>query len=167
MAISDSLIPELEGEAAITRKLIERVPEGKLDWKPHEKSMPLGRLATHIAELPDWGKVTLAQDVLDIGEGFTPTILKSVQEILDLFDKNVTDFKELLASTPDEEFLKTWTMRHKGKEVFSSPKIGVVRGFVMNHMLHHRGQLTVYLRLNEVPLPMTYGPSADETGGVD
>jgi uncharacterized damage-inducible protein DinB len=167
MAISKSLIPELEMEAAVTRRLIERVPEDKLGWKPHEKSMPLGRLATHLAELPGWGKVTIAQDVLDIGEGFTPTILGSVQEILHLFDKNVTDFKELLANTPDEEFMKIWTMKYKGQEVFSSPKIGVVRGTVMNHMVHHRGQLTVYLRLNEVPLPMTYGPSADETGGFD
>lgn len=167
MTISESLIPELEMEAAATRRLIERVPEDKLDWKPHEKSMPLGRLATHLAELPGWGRLTVAQDVLDIAEGFTPTILGSVQEILDLFDKNLIDFKESLASTPDEEFMKVWTMKHKGQEVYSSPKIGVVRGVVMNHMVHHRGQLTVYLRLNDVPLPMTYGPSADETGGFE
>jgi uncharacterized damage-inducible protein DinB len=165
MPIADALIQELEQEAASTRNLLERVPDDKLDWKPHDKSMPLGRLATHIAELPSWGKVTIDQDVLDISEGFTPVILGSVAEILDSFDKNTAAFKELLARTPDEEFMKTWTMLYQGKEVFSAPKIGVVRNMVMNHIVHHRGQLTVFLRLNEVPLPMTYGPSADETGG--
>lgn len=164
MPISESLIQEFETEAVATRRLLERVPEEKLGWRPHEKSMPLGRLATHIAELPGWGKVTIEQDVLEIGD-FTPTILDSTKAIVDTFDKNVADFKELLARTPDEEYGKIWTMKFKGQDVFSSPKIGVIRGTVMNHIVHHRGQLTVYLRLNNVPLPMTYGPSADETGG--
>ena len=164
MPISESLTQELEIEAATTRRLLERVPDEKLGWKPHEKSMPLGRLATHIAELPSWGKLTIEQDVLEIGD-FAPTILDSTQAIVEAFDKNVADFKALLGRTPDGEFGKTWRMTYKGQDVFSSPKIAVVRGTVMNHMIHHRGQLTVYLRLNEVPLPMTYGPSADETGG--
>jgi len=164
MPICESLIQELDVEAAVTRRLLERVPDDKLSWKPHDKSMPMGRLATHIAELPSWGKVTIEQDVLDIG-GFTPTSLDSTQEIVDAFDKNVADFEAILARTSDDEFGKTWRMTYKGQEVFSSPKIGVVRSTVMNHMVHHRGQLTVYLRLSDVPLPMTYGPSADETGG--
>ncbi|UCG85788.1 MAG: DinB family protein [Gemmatimonadota bacterium] len=165
MPISEALIPELDQEAAATRRLLERVPEDKLDWKPHEKSMSLGRLATHLAELPGWGKVTIEQDVLDIG-GFQPTILKTVSEMVGLFDKNVSEFRVILGETPDAEFMKTWTMKHEGKEVFAAPKIAVVRNMVMNHLVHHRGQLTVFLRLNDVPLPMIYGPSADETGGL-
>jgi uncharacterized damage-inducible protein DinB len=165
MSISDALIQELETEATATRALLQRVPDDKLDWKPHDKSMPMARLATHIAELPGWGKVTIEQDVLDISEGFTPVIYDSAAEIVDSFDKNVAAFKALLAHTPDAEYMKTWTMSYQGKEVFSAPKVGVVRSMVMNHMVHHRGQLTVYLRMNDVPLPMTYGPSADETGG--
>jgi len=164
LAISEALIPELQQEAAATRQLLERLPEDKLAWKPHDKSMPLGRLATHIAELPGWTKITLKQDVLDV-EGFTQTILESVPEILELFDKNVAECIEILADTPDEEYSKTWAMTQGGKEVFAAPKGVVMRSFVMNHMVHHRGQLTVFLRLNDVPLPMTYGPSADETGG--
>ena len=165
MPIRDSLIAELEQEATTTRKALERVPEDKFDWKPHEKSMPLGRLVTHIAELPGWGKLTIGQDTLEIDSAFERTILKSVSEILQLFDKNVATFRELLTVTPDEEFGKTWTMTYSGKEVFSAPKLSVVRSMVMNHLVHHRGQLSVYLRLNDVPLPMTYGPSADDTGG--
>jgi uncharacterized damage-inducible protein DinB len=127
--------------------------------------MPLGRLATHIAELPSWGKLSLEQDELDMGDGFTPTVCDSVAEIIETFDKSVAEFKEVLANTPDAEYLKTWTMKFKGQEVFSAPKMAVVRDLVMNHVVHHRGQLTVFLRLIDVPLPMTIGPSADETGG--
>ena len=165
MPISDGLIQELTIEAARTRALLERLPEDKLEWKPHDKSMPLGRLATHIAELPGWGKLTLEQDVLDMGEGFTPTICDSLAAILETHDKSVAEFEKVLTSTPDDEYAKTWTMKFKGQDVFSAPKMGVIRDFVMNHIVHHRGQLTVFLRLNDVPLPMTIGPSADETGG--
>jgi len=166
VSISDTLIAELDQETPATRKALERVPEDKLKWKPHEKSMPLGRLATHIAEVPAWGKVTIAQDTLALDSSFDPTILGSVSEVLSLFDENVSMFRELLATTPDEEFKRTWTMTHGGKEVFADTKLSVVRRMVMNHLVHHRGQLSVYLRLIDVPLPMTYGPSADETGGL-
>ena len=164
MAISETLISEFQQEAVSTRQLLERVPQDKLSWKPHDKSMPLGRLATHLAELPSWTKVTLKQDTLDVA-GFSPTTLESVAEILELFDKNATECVEVLKDTPDEEYAKTWSMTQDGNAVFSAPKGAVMRSFVMNHMVHHRGQLTVFLRLNDVPLPMTYGPSADETGG--
>lgn len=163
--ISEALISELDQEAAATRRLLERVPQDKLAWKPHEKSMPLGRLATHLAELPGWGKLTLDQDVLEMA-GFKPTVLGTVAEILRLFDNNVSEFREVLERTPDTEFTKTWTMEYQGKEVFAAPKMAVVRSMVMNHLVHHRGQLTVFLRLNDVLLPMTYGPSADESGAV-
>lgn len=165
MSISDTLIAELDQEAPATRKTLERVPKDKFEWKPHAKSMAMGRLATHIAEVPAWGKVTIAQDTIALDSSFEPTILGSVSEVLDLFDKNVSTFRELLTTTPDEEFERTWTMTHSGKEVFADAKLSVVRRMVMNHLIHHRGQLSVYLRLNDVPLPMTYGPSADETGG--
>jgi uncharacterized damage-inducible protein DinB len=164
VTISDTLAAEFQQEAATTRQLLERLPEDKLSWQPHDKSMPLGRLATHIAELPSWTKITLKQDVLDV-EGFNPTILESVPEILELFDKNTAECLATLADTPDEEYSKTWAMRQGDKEVFSAPKGAVMRSFVMNHLVHHRGQLTVFLRLNDVPLPMTYGPSADDSGG--
>jgi uncharacterized damage-inducible protein DinB len=164
MPISDGLLQELTMEATRTRALLERLPEDKLDWKPHDKSMPLGRLATHIAELPGWGTLTLEQDVLEM-DGFTPTICDSVSAILETHDKAVAEFEKVLKAAPDEEYAKTWTMKFNGQEVFSAPKMGVVRDFVLNHIVHHRGQLTVYLRLNDVPLPMTIGPSADETGG--
>jgi uncharacterized damage-inducible protein DinB len=164
MPISDGLLQELTMEATRTRALLERLPEDKLDWKPHDKSMPLGRIATHIAELPGWGKLTLEQDVLEM-DGFTPTICDSVSAILEKHDKAVAEFEKVLKAAPDAEYAKTWTMKFNGQEVFSAPKMGVVRDFVLNHIVHHRGQLTVYLRLNDVPLPMTIGPSADETGG--
>lgn len=163
LAISEALSAEFRQEAKATRQLLERLPQDKLGWKPHEKSMPLARLATHIAELPGWTKMTLKQDSLDVA-GFSPTILESVAEILQLFDANVTECLSILADTPDEEYSKTWTMKQNGREVFAAPKAAVMRSFVMNHLIHHRGQLTVFLRLNDVPLPMTYGPSADESG---
>jgi len=122
-------------------------------------------IATHIAELPSWGKFTLEQDVLDMGEAFKPTVYDSVAAILEAHDKNAAEFKEVLARASDAEFMKTWTMKFKDQDVFSAPKIAVVRDFIFNHIVHHRGQLTVFLRLNDVPLPMTIGPSADETGG--
>jgi uncharacterized damage-inducible protein DinB len=164
LTISEALSAEFQQEAAVTRQLLERLPKEELGWKPHEKSMPLGRLATYIAELPAWTKITLKQDTLDVG-GFSPTILESVPEILELFDKNIAECLEILADTPDEEYSKTWSMTQAGSDVFSASKGTVMRSFVMNHIVHHRGQLTVFLRLNDVPLPMTYGPSADDTGG--
>jgi uncharacterized damage-inducible protein DinB len=165
MSISDGLIQELTMESSRTRALLERLPEDKLEWRPHDKSMPLGRLATHIAELPSWGKLTLEQDLLDMGEGFTPTVYDSVAEILDARDQSVAELGKVLSATPDEEYRKTWTMKFNGQDVFSAPKSSVVRDFVLSHVVHHRGQLTVFLRLLDVPLPMTLGPSADETGG--
>lgn len=160
LAIGEALRAEFQQEAKITRQLLERLPENRLGWKPHDKSMPLGRLATHIAELPGWAKITLKQDSLDVA-GFSPTVLDSVDEILELFDENVAQCLSVLADTPDEEYSKTWSMKQHGNEVFAAPKSAVMRSFVMNHLVHHRGQLTVFLRLNDVPLPMTYGPSAD------
>ncbi len=169
MAISESLLPEIEQEAAATRRLLERVPEDKLSWKPHEKSMPLGRLATHLAELPEWGVSALAVDEFDVsppgGEPFVPTQLPSVSEIVELFDSNLGKFVEILGSTKDEAFSEPWTLKAGGQDIFTEPRLAVLR-MTLNHIIHHRGQLTVFLRLCDVPLPGTYGPSADDTLGM-
>ncbi|NIM51061.1 MAG: DUF664 domain-containing protein [Gemmatimonadales bacterium] len=166
MPIGEALLPELDQEAAATRKVLERVPEDKLGWKPHEKSMTMGRLATHLTELPGWVKLAIDQDEIDIapsGEpAFTPQVVESVSAMVELFDRNVAETRALIGSTPDDTFMKPWTMKKAGEEVFTAPKIGVIRHDIMNHLIHHRGQLTVYLRLSGVSVPSTYGPTADE-----
>ena len=169
MAIRDAMLPELEREAALTRQLLERVPDARLDWKPAEKSMSLNQLASHLANLPSWGIHALELDELDInppdGEPMVPASPEGVTAIVELFDSNVAKLRDALSSADDAAFGETWTLKSGGQEVFSLPQYGVLRGMVLNHIIHHRGQLTVYLRLNDVPLPMTYGPSADESGG--
>ncbi len=169
MAIKDIFLAELEAEAPNTRQLLERVPEAKLNWKPADKSMSLNQLATHLANLPGWGQFTLETDELDInppdGEPMVPPSPEGVAAIVELYDSNMAKLKEIIASTDDETFGQPWTLKSGGQDVFTMPKVAVLRSMIMNHMVHHRGQLTVYLRLNGVPLPMTYGPTADETGG--
>ncbi|NIN73396.1 MAG: DUF664 domain-containing protein [Gemmatimonadetes bacterium] len=166
MAIREALLVEFTTESAATRKLLERVPEDKLEWKPADKSMTMNRLATHLAEMPSWGVHALTLDELDInppgGEPYQPAELRSVSEILELFDTNVAKFLEALESTSDEELNRSWTLKKGGEEIFTEPRNGVIRWMVMNHAIHHRGQLSVFLRLNGVPLPAIYGPSADE-----
>lgn len=158
-----AFINELQHEAEVTRKCLERVPAEKFDWKPHEKSMPMGRLATHIAEMFGWTPATLRQPELDFEKfDYKPYEPPTTADLLEFFDKNVTEAIETLKSTPDEVFMENWTMR-KGEQVyFTLPKIAVMRSFVMNHIVHHRGQLSVYLRLNDIAVPSIYGPSADE-----
>ncbi len=169
MAIRDVLLPELETEAAATRRMLERVPDAKLEWKPAEKSMSMNQLASHLANLPSWGLHALESDELDInppgGEPMVPPSPEGVAAIVEMFDSNIAKLREAISSTDDEALGRTWTLKSGGEAVFSLPKAGVLRSMVINHIIHHRGQLTVYLRLNDVPLPMTYGPSADETGG--
>jgi len=162
MPISQALLPEFEQEMQNTRKMLERVPEGRNDYKPHEKSMTLGRLAGHVAELAGWGKTTLEVEVLNIEPGMQPFTATSRQELLDCFDKNVREARALIEKAGDQDWMKTWTLNFSGKPMFSMPRIAVMRGMVMNHMIHHRAQLGVYLRLNEVAVPGMYGPSADE-----
>lgn len=168
MSLSQALLPELQHEMATTRRLLERVPEDRLDWQPHPKSMTLGRLASHLAEIPGWMRPSVKQDALDLnppgGEPYVPAKLSSRDEMLALFDQNVADAADALASTPDEVFFTHWTMLNGGKEVFTLPKVAVVRSFVLSHTIHHRAQLGVFLRLLDIPVPATYGPSADEGG---
>jgi uncharacterized damage-inducible protein DinB len=162
MLIRDLLIPEFEEEMANTRKILERVPEEKMDYKPHEKSMTLGRLAGHVAEMPTWAKTTMETEKLDLTPEMKPYTATSRAQLLADFDKNVAEARGVLSGSSDDDFMKTWTLSAQGKVFMSMPKHKVIRSMVMNHMIHHRAQLGVYLRLNELELPGMYGPSADE-----
>jgi uncharacterized damage-inducible protein DinB len=163
MPISQGLLPEFDMEMANTRKLLERFPEGKNDYKPHPKSMPMGRLAGHIAELPGWAKTTLEVEVLELQPGMQPFIATSPRQLLDAFDKNVAEARPVIERATDEDWMKIWRLKFAGKEMMAMPRVAVMRRLVMNHLIHHRAQLGVYLRLNEIEIPGMYGPSADET----
>ena len=166
MAIKDALLPEWDQEMATTRRCLERVPEDKLAWKPHEKSMTLGRLASHLAEMPVWASATLDAPELDMAPPGQPPMeaadFKSRQQILDFFDKTSAAARASLEKATDENLMSNWTLKKGGKALMTLPKIVCLRSFVMNHSIHHRGQITVYLRLNDAPVPSVYGPSADE-----
>jgi uncharacterized damage-inducible protein DinB len=162
MSISQGLLPEFDQEMAGTRKSLDRVPEGKTEWQPHPKSMTLGRLAGHLAELPNWAVETMKRDELSLDGQYAPFISSSPKELLAKFDANVAEARVLIQSASDADLMKPWTLKVRGQTAFTMPKIAVLRGMVMNHIIHHRGQLTVYLRLNDVPVPSLYGPSADE-----
>jgi uncharacterized damage-inducible protein DinB len=166
MPLNQALLPEYDQEMANTRKTLERVPEDKFDWKPHQKSFSMGALATHLATLPSWGVITIQKESFDVApEGEPPPraeLATSVEDLLQRFDQNVASTREALAAASDEELLKSWTLLKGGRAIFSLPRIAALRSFVMNHNIHHRAQLGVYLRLNDVPVPSIYGPSADE-----
>lgn len=161
--ISAALVSEMEHEAVTTRTCLERVPADKFAFKPHEKSMEMGRLASHIAEMFSWTPATLQNAELDFAKmDYKPFEPKTTEELLEFFDKNVAEALDVLKTTSDAGFMETWTMRNGDKVYFTLPKVAVMRSFVMNHIIHHRGQLSVYLRLNDIPVPSIYGPSADE-----
>lgn len=162
MAIADALLPEFDREMTVTRKLLERVPEDKLEWAPHPKSMTLGRLAQHVATIPMWGAVTMNESGIDIGGNQQPVVMTTRADLLAAFDKNVADSRAALVGRGDGEFTVPWTLKRDGHTIFSMPKAAVWRSFVMSHLIHHRAQLGVYLRMHDVPLPSMYGPSADE-----
>jgi uncharacterized damage-inducible protein DinB len=166
MTISQSLLPEFDQEMASTRKTLERVPDDKLTWKPHEKSMPMGRLAGHLAELCGWAVDTIQRDVLDFrpvnGPPFQPLIPTSNKHLLDEFDKLAAASREAIAGASDDHLMKPWSLASGGNVIMTLPRVVVLRTFVMNHVIHHRAQLGVYLRLNDIPVPSVYGPSADE-----
>jgi uncharacterized damage-inducible protein DinB len=166
MALADALLPEFDQEMAGTRKTLERVPDDKFEWKPHEKSTALGGLATHLTNIPTWTIYTLEQDELDLAPEGKPRppmeAAKSRDELLKTFDENISKARAAIAAASDEEMFKPWTLLHGGKKLLTMPKIAVLRGFVLNHNIHHRAQLGVYLRLNDIPVPSIYGPSADE-----
>ncbi|MBP7778813.1 MAG: DinB family protein [Acidobacteria bacterium] len=163
MSIAQSLLPEFDHEFATLRKTLERVPEGKWDYTPHAKSMNLGRLAGHLAELAGWVNSTIEADELDFGKvDYVAFIPASRAELVAKLDAVVGTARPVLAAASDADMVKPWTLRMNETIYFTMPKVAVLRSFVMNHMIHHRAQLGVYLRLNDIPVPQTYGPSADE-----
>jgi len=161
MPIVDSLLAELDQEAGVTRKLLERVPADKLDWRPHPRSMSLGQLAMHIATIP--GRITGMANV-DVFEfaGINPPALGTTAEILSALEAGLAEARTILASMDDARLMAVWTARKDGKTMMALPRIAVLRAIMLNHWYHHRGQLTVYLRMLDVPVPSVYGPSADE-----
>ena len=162
MSMVDALLPEFDHEMTTTRKVLERVPEDRFDWKPHTKSFSLGALAAHVAALPTWGAEALTKSELEIAGSQPPTAPPSKADLLGTFDTNVAATRSALAGKTDGELLAVWTLKRGGKALFSMPKANVLRSWVLNHLVHHRRQLSVYLRLLDVPVPSIYGPSADE-----
>jgi uncharacterized damage-inducible protein DinB len=145
-----------------TRKTLERIPEGRLDFKPHERSWSLRELGGHLAQLPKWLVLTLGTTELDISEPFEQPTIEGREDILSTFDASVSEARAALEGATGEDLMVTWSLKAEGEVVFALPRAGVIRSFVLNHGIHHRGQLTVYLRLVGAPLPALYGPSADE-----
>lgn len=166
MPMNQAFLTEFDREMATTRKFLERVPENKFDWAPHPKSMKLGDLASHLTHMPGWLEFTFAQDELDVAPGGKQMPMnkgKNRQEVLAMFDKSVAAGRAALAAaTDDAHWIQPWALKANGQTMFSMPRVAVVRTFVLNHSIHHRAQLGVYLRLNDIPVPSTYGPSADE-----
>jgi len=162
MPISQALLPEFDIEIANTRKTLDRITDENLAYKPHEKSPTLGWLAGHLANLPSWATMTISISSLDIAASPRTPKLETKRAILYAFDSNVETAHEAIESASDECLTGTWTLLHNGTAVFSLPRVAVLRSFVMNHMIHHRAQLCVYLRMNNIPVPALYGPSADE-----
>jgi uncharacterized damage-inducible protein DinB len=166
MTIGQSMLPEFDQEMQNTRKTLERCPDEKWNWKPHEKSGTVGWLAIHVATMVGWLPMTIKTEELDIapvnGPKFEMPKIASRKELLAEFDKNVTDSRGALASVSDAEMMKEWTLLAGGQKIFAMPRVACIRGMVMNHLIHHRAQLTVYYRLVGVPVPGLYGPSADE-----
>ena len=165
MAIKNALLPEFDHEMGTTRRVLARVPEADLAWKPHEKSFSLGQLAGHIANIPHWVEITLDGSSFDVSlnpDDARPRAPESLEWLLKTFDENVKTARAKIDAQPDSALYVPWSLLSGGQEVFTLPKVAVLRSFVMNHMIHHRGQLSVYLRLRNVPLPSIYGPTADE-----
>ncbi len=164
MAIAQALLPEFDREMATTRKMLERFPEDKVEWRPHDTCMTLGRLAGHVSELAGWTIPTMTQDKLEMDpKNYNPSIVKSRAEAVKQFDETVKNARAAIAGASDEQFMKPWTFVAGGQTIFTMPKIAVMRSFVMNHLIHHRGQLAAFYRIAGVPVPSLYGPSKDES----
>jgi uncharacterized damage-inducible protein DinB len=162
MPIKDALLSEYDHEMATTRKLLERIPDDRLAWKPHQKSISIGGLANHLASLPLWTDPILNDFSFDLAGGPPPGFDKlSRADVLMAFDDSTSRARALMDKT-DAEYLAPWTLKRDGQQMFTLPRVAAFRSFVLNHVIHHRGQLSVYLRLNDIPVPAIYGPSADE-----
>ncbi len=168
MTIGETLLVEFNAEAGNTRQSLERIPAAKMEWRPHEKSWIMRDLASHLANIPGWGKIALVTDRVDVapeGKMMEQPSPDSPEALVALFDKNVADMRAALTASNDEHLLEDWTLLRTGSALFTMPRLAVLRMHVLNHSIHHRAQLGVYLRLCDVPVPAIYGPSADE-GGV-
>jgi uncharacterized damage-inducible protein DinB len=159
---SQSMLPEFDHEMANTRISLERVPDDKLSFKPHTKSMSMGALASHLSVINHWVEAIVGQDVFDVSTAPQNEELTSRAEILAAFDRNTTTGRKIIAEATDAHLLKPWTLKAGDKTVLTMPRIAVLRSFILNHTIHHRAQLGVYLRLNDISVPSIYGPSADE-----
>ncbi|MBK7706732.1 MAG: DinB family protein [Acidobacteria bacterium] len=161
--IATGIIGELDHEIATTRKCVERLPAELFDWKPHEKSMTLGRLAGHVVEMVNWVTVTCTTSQLDFAAGdYKPSNATNADELVAELDKLAAEAVEALKNTSDDQMHEPWSLKNGDATYFTMPKIATLRTFCLNHIWHHRGQLTVYMRLNDIPVPSIYGPSADE-----
>jgi uncharacterized damage-inducible protein DinB len=167
MLIRDALLPEFDMESAGTRKTLERLPEDQYGWRPHAKSWTAAELCTHLATMLEWGTATLRQDSFDVspdGKPYTPPpVIQSRQELLATFDRNAAAFRAALAEASNEGLMAPWSLLSTGKPIFTMSRVAVLRSMIFNHMVHHRGQLTIYLRMTGAAVPALYGPSADET----
>jgi uncharacterized damage-inducible protein DinB len=162
MTISQMLLPEFDQEMANARTILDCVPEDKFTWKPHEKSFTIGRLASHIAEMPLWILATINQEKFELDPGMKAFNAGTKDELMTAFDTSTKSAHDAIAGASDEDLAKIWTFIYGGQTVFAMPRSAVLRGMVMNHMIHHRGQMSVYLRLLDVAVPGMYGPSADQ-----
>lgn len=162
--IAQGLLPEFDQEMAVTRRLLERAPAGAFDWTPHPKSFTLGSLATHLSRIPHWGDRILTQPDYDIVLNSTPAPPPhdSPAAVLGAFDSTVATVRALLAALSDAELMAPWQLKRNGAVLLTVPRVAAFKSFVINHIVHHRGQFSVYLRLQDVPLPPMYGPTADE-----
>jgi uncharacterized damage-inducible protein DinB len=169
MKLTEMFLAELEREAVGTRRVLAHVPDGRFDWKPHEKSMSLGQLSNLVANMPSWVVSIVSQDELDFdppgGSVFEPPKLETSRELVEAHERHVASAREALASTTDEHLMTTWKLLARGQVMREDPRHIAIRDGVFNHLSHHRGQLTVYLRLIDAPVPAVYGPSADERLG--
>jgi uncharacterized damage-inducible protein DinB len=163
MTIAETLLLDYDAEIQNTRRILERIPEDKPDWVPHPKSMPMGRLAVHVARLPDFATTILTTDNLDLGSRkFPPMVFESREKLLAQLEKTSAEARQALQSATDEQLQTQWKLSWGDKTIADASRAVLFRTMFLNHLIHHRGQLTVYLRLNEVPVPGLYGPSADE-----
>jgi len=160
-----TVLPEFDREMAGTRQLLQVVPGGDATWRPHPKSYTLGELATHIATIPLWAKLVAQGSELDLGSSANASVARvpftTVPELLERFDRNVREARDALAQLEEGAMGETWTLRNRETTVFAIPRGAALRSFIMSHLIHHRGQLSVYFRLRDVPLPSLYGPTAD------
>jgi len=159
--IADSILLELDQEAQTTKRVLDRIPEDKLTWKPHPKSFSLGQLALHIASVPGGVSAAVVPDNMEV-PNFSWPEPKNRQEVLNTFSKSLESARNTLKEMDDAQLMSMWSLTKNGKALMTVPRIGFIRSIMMNHVYHHRGQLSVYLRVLDVPVPSIYGPSADE-----